>query len=635
MCAWNNVGYGPWSDKTFRIEHTSESRPSIGPSNVNLYSINSSCIKVVWSKMKPNTTSGILIGYSITYSPETNSTRKSIFISNNSNRLLIDNTNKKITESLIQSIYLTGLLSFTNYNVEISACTRAGCGITSSPVSLRTSEYLPSKPLKVHFKHVNQTSVQINWQPPKYPNGILNTYRIRYILKDQFNDNKPNAQQKWSTLFTKSANSSTGEYSLNVNGLVKREYYLFEITANNSAEMGWGKAATSIVYTIASLTRQRPNPPSKPVISKSSIKNNELTISWNSGSDNYSPLRFFTIQMTEVTGKNSSEWKNVVARFPVNSNDISHRVQIDGNDQNGKPILKSNGFTYKFRISGTNDVGTSQFSLVSDLVRTKQTAPKYQPLFLTAKPLSSSKLCLTWYEQINLNDKSMQDLLLKFKLIYRRVFMPQELAGINSVEIQLNHKATRKELYKMTDQNLPEDVHRIISKIGSEFSLLKHQFILESQFTTNGTYELKLCGINQIGIGKCSYTQSLVYMEDTLPALISINETSGAVASNQLIQNIETLSSTELNLTWSRPSSELIKGELYAYKVVYFVNKSPLSARKFLANQKLIHEVRKHVKESNFDSLGLDQYESEANDDYYNYPAGRLRRDLKEKGKFC
>jgi hypothetical protein len=70
MCAWNSVGLGPWTTDTLRINRTSESRPSLGPVDVNLYSINSSCIKVVWSKLASKHANGVLVSYRVKYTAE-------------------------------------------------------------------------------------------------------------------------------------------------------------------------------------------------------------------------------------------------------------------------------------------------------------------------------------------------------------------------------------------------------------------------------------------------------------------------------------------------------------------------------------------------------------------------------------
>jgi len=335
MCAWNSVGLGPWTAHTLRINQTSESKPSLGPTNVNLYSINSSCIKVVWTKLSSKFSNGILVGYSVKYTPEGQlpSSAKEVAVDSDLDEYLI---------------YLTGLLSYTNYRIEIAACTRAGCGVSSSPVSLRTLEYLPGKPSALFFPNVTLTSAEVSWSKPERPNGVLSAYRVRYILRREFSPSKPESQQKWSIVYVKN-NANLTSYSCEVIGLAKREYYLFEVAANNSGEMGWGEAASALVYTIDQ--RERPGPPSKPVISKSSVKATEMEISWSSGPvSNYGPIRYFSVEIAEIrsggdqSGLSSGEvinvdgWRVVVDRFYVNADEDSYNLVVKGNDQNGKLI---------------------------------------------------------------------------------------------------------------------------------------------------------------------------------------------------------------------------------------------------------------------------------------------------------
>lgn len=342
MCAWNSVGLGPWTkpDNILKINRTSESRPSLAPASVNLYSINASCIKVVWQRLKPTTelTNGALIGYKIKYTAESSERSNELFVEKEIESVMaVDDTNKKMNLVTTQLVYIHRLLSFTNYHIEIAGCTRAGCGVYSSPVSLRTNEYLSSEPVNLHFPFVNLTSVQLAWLAPVHPNGALSTYRVRYILKRQLNVNKPDLEQKWSVLYVPH-NATKSQYTADIVGLAKMEYYVFEVSANNTSDMGWGQTGTSMVYTID--RRAAPEPPSQPVIGKSSIKADELTISWSPGPDNYGPVRCFSVQLMEMQADrkglvNVSDWRYAVEKFYVDSTRSSYMLKISGNDQTG------------------------------------------------------------------------------------------------------------------------------------------------------------------------------------------------------------------------------------------------------------------------------------------------------------
>lgn len=218
------------------------------------------------------------------------------------------------------------------------------------------------------------------------------------------------------------------------------EYYIFEVSANNSASRGWGEAARTIVYTIETNTRKTPDTPSRPSISKSSIKANELTISWTTNSDNYSPIRYFQVQMCEDTFNNnnnkngtssslsssSSEWKTIYWYKCANSNlNNNYRLTIRGVNKQNEAIIKPNGHFYKFRIASTNDIGTSEFSDESNTIKSKHDLPRLNLYNLTARPLDLSRVLLKWTEL-----PSADDSLLKFKVIYRRVPLnPEEIAA--------------------------------------------------------------------------------------------------------------------------------------------------------------------------------------------------------------
>jgi len=143
-----------------------------------------------------------------------------------------------------------------------------------------------------------------------------------------------------------------------VAGLAKREYYLFEVAANNSGGMGWGEAATALVYTMEQ--RERPGPPSKPVVSKSSVKGSEMEVSWSGGPvSNYGPVRYFSVEVIEMRSGGSGEsgltkgevadvggWRVVVDRFYVEAGEDSYRLVVKGNDRDG--MLKFVCFFLRF-----------------------------------------------------------------------------------------------------------------------------------------------------------------------------------------------------------------------------------------------------------------------------------------------
>ena len=140
------------------------------------------------------------------------------------------------------------------------------------------------------------------------------------------------------------------------------EYYIFAICANNTSQLGWGSEAKIIVYTIEGHRRSRPDSPNKPVIGKSSIKTNQLTINWNANSENYSPLRYFTIQINEINVKNR---KNDLFDYLNNTYEtILNKTEINyfNFDLNWRTI-------YKYVVTSTDNMDNFRISINGNFYR--------------------------------------------------------------------------------------------------------------------------------------------------------------------------------------------------------------------------------------------------------------------------
>jgi hypothetical protein len=657
LAAWNNVGMGPWTE-VFYINRTTQSRPSRGPKSINLYSINSTSMLVSWSSLLNDAfLNGKLVGYRLRYRAVdlVNITfTKTIYFSSNSekdqdNDLNYMNSLKskeifvKLSSKKCCEYTLTNLLSYTNYRVEVAGCTRAGCGQFSQPYSLRTAESLPSEPFDLKFTYVNMTSFTLEWKAPRYPNGALKSYRIRYILKrymaDSWSSLPLQQQQKWSYIYVKlnESNINNAVYQLTIDDLTKMEYYLVEISANNT--IGWGEPASQLIYTTD--RRSRPDAPSKPTVSKSSIKSNELTLSWSTNSDNYSPIRYFTIQIFELKyeerlnlndfingnqtlppqtlkmstldyNMNELNWRSIYTfKSNYEEQQTNYQVTIRSKDMMGNQLIKQNGREYKFRIAATNDIGTSEFSAESELVKSKYDRPRVSNLHkfqLSLPPNNIDAYEFEWYEQIDLVDLNQNDYLNKFKIVYKQLMQNmqptedvlnqrvREQTHVKSslrdesdegeedttpIEITIEYRNTSKVLINASNyhQLLGDDAELALSdevkrRIGlNELNFIKHSIRLDSLYNLNdlnSVVEFQLCPINAIGESfKClaghmkNTTNQLIYMSDRLPEL-----------SGNLIRSVEAISSTELNVTWSRaeimPHLCKLNGQLIAYKLVYF-----------------------------------------------------------------
>ena len=86
----------------------------------------------------------------------------------------------EIGVGLVFSETIYGLQPYTFYEVRIQACllgVENGCA-TGPPVSVRTLETPPENQPEPVLMARSATSVEIRWEPPEHPNGVITQYRI-------------------------------------------------------------------------------------------------------------------------------------------------------------------------------------------------------------------------------------------------------------------------------------------------------------------------------------------------------------------------------------------------------------------------------------------------------------------------
>jgi len=233
---------------------------------------------------------------------------------------------------------LIELNKFTKYLVQVLAYTQIGDGALSlPPVVVATLEDVPGPPSNVTFPDVSLTNARILWDEPSEPNGEILGYRISHHL---------DGQKGWN----QTKDFSPIERTYRVMNLEPEQLYMFEIVAKTS--LGWGEPARVPVYTTNN--RENPQPPSRPLVSRSQIQATQITFSWTPGRDGFAPLRYYTVQHREGV---DGPWKEIPNR--VDPTVSSYTVR------DLKPFIE-----YQFRIQATNDIGPSGWSSESEIVRT-------------------------------------------------------------------------------------------------------------------------------------------------------------------------------------------------------------------------------------------------------------------------
>ncbi|XP_014485965.1 PREDICTED: Down syndrome cell adhesion molecule-like protein Dscam2 isoform X3 [Dinoponera quadriceps] len=168
--AFNSKGDGPGSEPV--RAHTFEDVPSAPPQNVACAALTGQNIQVTWKPPPSDKVHGIVQGYKLLYEAASGAASES-------------QTGRETKISHALSTVLHALSPYTNYTVQVLAYTRAGEGVSSSPVSCTTEETVPDAPERVKAVVSGENAVVISWLPPRRPNGLLTKYTVYIRVLDQ------------------------------------------------------------------------------------------------------------------------------------------------------------------------------------------------------------------------------------------------------------------------------------------------------------------------------------------------------------------------------------------------------------------------------------------------------------------
>uniref|UniRef100_A0A803XSF5 Sidekick cell adhesion molecule 2 n=1 Tax=Meleagris gallopavo TaxID=9103 RepID=A0A803XSF5_MELGA len=488
--AFNAIGSGPWSNLV--LGRTRESVPSSGPSNVSAQATSSSSMLVRWSDIPEADCNGLILGYKVMYKEKDSEAHTQFWLAEG---------------NASHSAQLTGLGKFTLYEIRVLAFTRIGDGVPSRPPVLeRTLDDVPGPPVGMLFPEVRTTSVRLIWQPPAAPNGIILAYQLTHRL----NTTAANAA------VSEVLGPSTRQYT--ATGLQPEATYLFRIAAQT--RKGWGEAAEALVVTTEK--RDRPQPPSKPLVRQEDVRARSVLLSWEPGSDGLSPVRFYTVQTRELP---SGEW----ALHPAS---ISHNATAFIVDRL-KPFT-----SYKFRVKATNDIGDSEYSEESESLTTLQAAPEEAPTILSVTPHTTTSVLIRWQPP---SEDKINGILLGFRLRYRELLY-DSLRGFTLHSIG-NPGTTWAELTPVYA------VHNL-----SEVSLTQYEL---DNLSKHRRYEIRMSVYNAVGEGPPSPPQE-VFVGEAVPTGAPQN-----VA-------VKAATATQLDVTWEPPPAESQNGDIQGYKIHFW-----------------------------------------------------------------
>uniref|UniRef100_A0A8C8RVJ0 Sidekick cell adhesion molecule 2 n=1 Tax=Pelusios castaneus TaxID=367368 RepID=A0A8C8RVJ0_9SAUR len=321
LSVYNAAGEGPCSPP--QEVFVGEAVPTSAPQNVAIQTTTATQLDVTWEPPPLEAQNGDIQGYKIYFweAQRQNGTErvKTLFLPENGAKL-------------------KNLTGYTSYLISVSAFNAAGDGPRSTPIRGRTQQAAPSAPNTIRFSELTTTSVNVSWEPPLLPNGILEGYRLVYepctpvdgVSKIVTVDVKGN-----SPLWMK------------VKDLAEGVTYRFRIRAKT--------------FAYGPEIEVPPAPPGEPFISR---YGSAITIHWTSGDHGKGPITRYVI---EARPSDEGLWDILIKDIPKEV--TSYTFSMD--------ILKQ-GVSYDFRVIAVNDYGYGTPSTPSPSVSAQKANPFYE-----------------------------------------------------------------------------------------------------------------------------------------------------------------------------------------------------------------------------------------------------------------
>ncbi|XP_023131150.3 phosphatidylinositol phosphatase PTPRQ isoform X1 [Amphiprion ocellaris] len=157
VAASTAVGESSLSEDDDIFVFTLEDEPDSPPVNLTVVDTSPSTATLLWSV--PEKANGMIQRYEVLYENES----FSALMNTSSNR-----------------VSLTNLKPFSHYNVSVRAYTRYGHGNqTSDTLYLLSGEDVPgSPPYGLSYESISPSEVNVTWQPPLMPNGVIIEYSL-------------------------------------------------------------------------------------------------------------------------------------------------------------------------------------------------------------------------------------------------------------------------------------------------------------------------------------------------------------------------------------------------------------------------------------------------------------------------
>ncbi|KAM8861703.1 LOW QUALITY PROTEIN: phosphatidylinositol phosphatase PTPRQ [Synchiropus picturatus] len=278
VAASTAVGESSLSEEDDVLVFTMEDEPDSPPENLTLVETTPLTATVTWSA--PERANGVIQHYMVHYENESFSG-------------VMKTTTNKAT--------LLNLKPFTYYNVTVMAFTRYGHGNqTSDVLFLLSGEDVPgSPPYQLSYESVSPSEVNVTWQPPLVPNGVITHYSL--VL--------------WNSTHYLNLTSVTN--SIHITHL--RKYAEYRVMVQSHTRVGPGNYSTEPL-NITTLEDAPDTPPQFLYARK--LSDYEVELSWQPPLEANSEILYYVVRVWNET---TELWQNVTETSVVINVDSESR----------------------------------------------------------------------------------------------------------------------------------------------------------------------------------------------------------------------------------------------------------------------------------------------------------------------
>ncbi|XP_059136133.1 neurofascin isoform X1 [Peromyscus eremicus] len=218
--AENDFGKGPEPETI--IGYSGEDYPRAAPTEVKIRVMNSTAISLQWNRVYSDTVQGQLREYRAYYWRES-SLLKNLWVSQKRQQASFPGDRPRGV--------VARLFPYSNYKLEMVVVNGRGDGPRSETKEFTTPEGVPSAPRRFRVRQPNLETINLEWDHPEHPNGILIGYTLKYVA---FNGTKLGKQMV--------ENFSPNQTKFSVQRADPVSRYRFSLSART--QVGSGEAAT-------------------------------------------------------------------------------------------------------------------------------------------------------------------------------------------------------------------------------------------------------------------------------------------------------------------------------------------------------------------------------------------------------